>query len=114
MRETTDANVARSGLTRLLGQGESALCVDGVERPYVDLDAAASTAALVEVAAAVNDFLPGYASIHRGAGWRSRTSTAVYEQARQAILASPAGSAPTTWLSSVATPPKPEQVAPSI
>ena len=27
----------------------------------------------------------GYASIHRGAGWRSRLSTAAYEQARQAI-----------------------------
>ena len=87
MRETTDADVRRAGLARLLGQGGSAPCVDGVERPYVDLDAAASTAALVEVAAAVNDFLPGYASIHRGAGWRSRTSTAAYEQARQTILA---------------------------
>ena len=87
MRETTEADVRRSGLARLLGQGGSAPCVDGVERPYVDLDAAASTAALVEVAAAVNDFLPGYASIHRGAGWRSRTSTAAYEQAHQAILA---------------------------
>ena len=92
MRETTDtaprrSGLGRSGLARLLGQGGSAPCVDGVERPYVDLDAAASTAALVEVAAAVNDFLPGYASIHRGAGWRSRTSTAAYEQARQTVLA---------------------------
>ena len=87
MREITDADVRRAGLARELGQGGAAPCADGAERPYVDLDAAASTGALVEVAAAVNDFLPGYASIHRGAGWRSRTSTAAYEEARHAILA---------------------------
>ena len=87
MGETTDADVHRNGLAWLLGGGGSAPCVDGVERPYVDLDAAASTGALVEVAAAVDDFLPGYASIHRGAGWRSRASTAAYERARQSILA---------------------------
>ncbi len=86
MRETTGAEGRRGALARLLGQGELAPCVDGVERPYVDLDAAASTASLVEVAKAVNDFLPTYASVHRGAGWRSRSSTAAYEQARQAIL----------------------------
>ena len=86
MRET-GADGRRGGLARLIGQGALAPCVDGVERPYVDLDAAASTAALVEVAEAVDDFLPTYASVHRGAGWRSRSSTAAYEQARQAVLA---------------------------
>ncbi len=87
MRETTAADIARTGLAHLLAQGGSAPCAGGVERLSVDLDAAASTGALVEVAAAVNDFLPGYASIHRGAGRRSRTSTAAYEQARHAMLA---------------------------
>ena len=87
MRETTVADIARTGLAHLLGQSRSAPCAGGVERPSVDLDAAASTAALVEVAAAVNDFLPSYANIHRGAGRQSRTSTAAYEQARHAMLA---------------------------
>ncbi|MHB1986571.1 MAG: aminotransferase class V-fold PLP-dependent enzyme [Acidimicrobiales bacterium] len=86
MREIMDTGASREGLARVLGQHEPALCVDGVERPYVDLDAAASTPALVEVAEAVNEFLPGYASVHRGAGWRSRSSTAAYEQAREAML----------------------------
>ena len=85
MDETSDADVRGGGLAHLLGQGRPAPCADGVERPYVDLDAAASTGALVEVAAAVNELLPGYASVHRGAGWRSRTSTAAYEHARRAI-----------------------------
>jgi len=76
-----------SPLCRLAGHGGLAPCVDGVERPYVDLDAAASTGALAEVAAAVADFVPEYASIHRGAGWRSRRATAAYEDARAAMLA---------------------------
>lgn len=84
MREGTDTR--HGALARLLGQGLLAPGVDGVERPYVNLDAAASTAALPEVIEAVNEFLPGYASVHRGVGWRSRASTAAYEQARQAIL----------------------------
>ncbi|MHB1519049.1 MAG: hypothetical protein ACYDDZ_01275 [Acidimicrobiales bacterium] len=87
MRETTDVDGRRSGLARLLGGGGPKPCFEGVEHPYVDLDAAASTGALVEVAAAVDDFLPGSASIHRSAGRRSRTSTAAYERARQTILA---------------------------
>ncbi|MHB8244227.1 MAG: aminotransferase class V-fold PLP-dependent enzyme [Acidimicrobiales bacterium] len=86
MYETRGTEAQTEGLARLVGQGGFAPCADGIERPYVDLDAAASTAALVEVAAAVEEFLPGYASVHRGAGWRSRWSTATYEQARQAIL----------------------------
>jgi selenocysteine lyase/cysteine desulfurase len=47
------------------------------------------------VARAVEDFLPGYASVHRGAGHKSQRSTAAYEAARGAALGfagrSPAG-----------------------
>jgi selenocysteine lyase/cysteine desulfurase len=73
-------------LRALAGQGGLTPCIDGTERPYVDLDAAASTGALVEVAAAVAAFVPEYASVHRGAGWRSRRATAAYEEARAAML----------------------------
>lgn len=61
--------------------------MDGTDRPYVDLDAAASTSALPAVAARVAEFLPGYASVHRGSGLRSQRATAAYEAARLAALA---------------------------
>ncbi len=52
---------------------------------YVDLDAAASRRPLAAVTAAVTDALPGYASVHRGAGYLSQLSTARYESARAAV-----------------------------
>lgn len=70
----------------LVGDGDPVPCVDGTERPYLSLDAAASTAALPSVAQAVTDFLPTYSSVHRGAGYRSRTSTLAYESAREAAM----------------------------
>ena len=71
---------------RLVGDGLMVPCIDGVQRPYVSLDAAASTAALPSVADRVRDFLPWYSSVHRGAGWKSQMATAEYEQARVAAL----------------------------
>jgi len=84
--ETVGGYGPGGGLARLVGQDGLAPCVDGSRRPYVDLDAAASTGAMVEVAAVLGEALESYASVHRGAGWRSRSSTAAYEQARQALL----------------------------
>jgi selenocysteine lyase/cysteine desulfurase len=71
---------------RLVGDGALVPCVDGAERPYLSLDAAASTPALPEVAERVADFLPSYSSVHRGAGWKSQLSTAEYEEARAAAI----------------------------
>jgi selenocysteine lyase/cysteine desulfurase len=62
-------------------------CLDGRERPYLNLDAAASTSALPVVAQRVSEFLPSYSSVHRGAGYRSRVATAAYEEARSSALA---------------------------
>jgi len=70
----------------LVGDGGPAPCVDGTDRPYLNLDAAASTSALPEVADRVQSFLPAYSSVHRGAGFRSREATAAYEAARDAAL----------------------------
>jgi selenocysteine lyase/cysteine desulfurase len=75
-----------SALAPLLGDGQMVPCVDGQDRPYVSLDAAASTSALPAVARAVDDFLPWYSSVHRGAGHKSQRSTAAYEAARDAAL----------------------------
>ena len=73
--------------TVLVGDGGAVPCIDGVARPYLNLDSAASTSALPAVARRVADFLPTYASVHRGAGYRSRQATVAYEDARQAALA---------------------------
>jgi selenocysteine lyase/cysteine desulfurase len=69
----------------LVGDGLAVPCLDGVERPYLNLDAAASTGALPAVAARVAEFLPWYSSVHRGAGYKSQVATAAYEDAREAI-----------------------------
>jgi len=70
----------------LVGDGLTVPCVDGQERPYLNLDAAASTNALPAVADRVHEFLPWYSSVHRGAGFKSRQATAAYEAARAAAL----------------------------
>jgi len=89
---TTDTS-SGGGLAALVGDGQLVPCVDGRERPYLSLDAAASTSALPAVARAVDEFLPWYSSVHRGAGHKSQRSTGAYEAARGAAL-SFAGRAP--------------------
>ncbi len=73
-------------LLEVVGAGLAVPCLDGVERPYVDLDCAASTPSSVGVARAVGDFLPRYSSVHRGAGFKSRAATEAYEDARVRAL----------------------------
>lgn len=70
-----------------MGDGLPVPCLDGSERPYLSLDAAASTPALPAVARRVEEFLPSYSSVHRGAGFKSQASTLAYEEAREAALA---------------------------
>jgi selenocysteine lyase/cysteine desulfurase len=79
--------IAASLPIELVGDGLPVPCVDGHERPYLNLDAAASTSALPAVARRVQEFLPWYSSVHRGAGYKSRQATAAYEQARAAAFA---------------------------
>jgi selenocysteine lyase/cysteine desulfurase len=73
-------------LARLVGSGQLVPCIDGTERTAVELDQAASTQAHPAVARRVDEFLPGYSSVHRGAGFRSRRATVAYEEARRAVL----------------------------
>jgi selenocysteine lyase/cysteine desulfurase len=72
---------------RLVGDDLAVPCLDGIERPYLSLDSAASTSALPAVAERVSEFLPWYSSVHRGAGYKSQMATAAYEDARAAALA---------------------------
>lgn len=59
---------------------------DGTKRPYINLDNAATTPPLRAVVQAVQSFLPWYSSVHRGFGYKSQLSTAVYAEARRIIL----------------------------
>ena len=70
----------------LVGDGLPVPCADGTERPYLSMDAAASTAALAPVLARVQEFVPWYSSVHRGAGYKSQEATCAYEAARAAAL----------------------------
>jgi selenocysteine lyase/cysteine desulfurase len=69
----------------LVGAGQLVPCLDGTDRPYRDLDCAASTPAMRVVADTVAEFLPWYSSVHRGAGYKSRRATAAYENARESV-----------------------------
>src|SRR5919205_2858237 len=79
-------NVVPELPARLVGDGLPVPCVTGEELPYLNLDAAASTNALPAVARRVEEFLPWYSSVHRGAGYKSRLATNAYEEARVAAL----------------------------
>ncbi|HUB69634.1 MAG TPA: aminotransferase class V-fold PLP-dependent enzyme [Acidimicrobiales bacterium] len=70
----------------LVGDDLLVPCVDGQERRYLSCDAAASTAAFRAVLEAVEDFVPWYSSVHRGAGYKSQRATDAYESAREAAL----------------------------
>jgi selenocysteine lyase/cysteine desulfurase len=79
-------NSATTPPAALVGDGVTVPWVDGTERPYLSLDAAASTQALPAVAERVQQFLPWYSSVHRGAGWKSQHVTSAYEDVRAGAL----------------------------
>jgi cysteine desulfurase/selenocysteine lyase len=85
-RDTRVAPPRPSGWTgEVVGATNEARLLDGSARRFVNLDNAATTPALVAVQQAVLDYLPWYSSVHRGAGFKSRLSTAIFEEARAAI-----------------------------
>lgn len=69
----------------VVGARERVPLADGRFVRYVNLDNAASTPPLMAVADAVGDMLPYYASVHRGAGYKSRFCTEAYEVARHRV-----------------------------
>ena len=70
---------------RIAGLAQQVPLADGRLAPYINLDNAATTPPLQEVLDAVHEFLPYYSSVHRGAGFKSRVSTAAYDQAHETI-----------------------------
>ena len=74
-----------SDALRLVGADTEVPLVTGGAARYVNLDYAASAPALQAVHDAVEELLAWYSSVHRGAGFKSRASTAAYEGARESI-----------------------------
>jgi cysteine desulfurase / selenocysteine lyase len=70
---------------RIVGLEQRVPLLDGRLAPYVSLDNAATTPPLREVVAAVEGFLPFYSSVHRGTGYKSRVSTAAYDEAHRTV-----------------------------
>lgn len=81
--------------SRIVGIDERVPLLDGSLATYVNLDNAASTPALTDVLDAVDRFMPYYASVHRGTGFKSRLSTLAYDQAHD-IVAEFVGANPDT------------------
>jgi selenocysteine lyase/cysteine desulfurase len=79
------ADVPGTNLPSVAGSGLTVPLTDGTQVQYANLDHAASAPCLDAVRRAVDEFLPWYASVHRGAGFASQVSTKVYEQARQVV-----------------------------
>jgi selenocysteine lyase/cysteine desulfurase len=79
------ASLHGSDRLRLVGADTEVPLVTGGTRRYVNLDYAASAPALQVVHDAVEELLGWYSSVHRGAGFKSRASTAAYEGARESI-----------------------------
>lgn len=82
-------NVPAPGLhgvrERIVGIDRPVPLRDGTLRPGIHFDNAASTPVLREVLEVVEAFLPWYASVHRGAGFKSRVATQAYEDARRIV-----------------------------
>ena len=75
----------RGALLPVVGAATRVPLIDGTTCTYANLDYAASAPALESVAARVTEVLPLYSSVHRGAGYLSQVSTALYEESRQTI-----------------------------
>lgn len=90
---TVSPNTISSDATAIAGRPLSAVTGAEIQAPliqgghvrYANLDYGASAPALSVVSAYLNEILPFYASVHRGAGYASQISTSVYENARDIV-----------------------------
>lgn len=70
---------------RIVGLDRKVPLLDGRETTYVNLDNAASTPPFKAVVETLQEFLPFYSSVHRGSGFKSRVSTAAYDEAHEIV-----------------------------
>lgn len=78
-------DAGRRPLSAVSGAEIQAPLIQGGHIRYANLDYGASAPALSVVSAYLNEILPYYASVHRGAGYASQLSTSVYENARNIV-----------------------------
>ena len=78
-------SVSRRPLAAVTGAEIQAPLIQGGHIRYANLDYGASAPALSVVSAYLNEILPYYASVHRGAGYASQISTSVYENSRNIV-----------------------------
>ena len=76
---------SRPAAPALVGGHPVVPLVTGELRRYATLDYAASAPCLAAVKRAVDELLPWYSSVHRGAGYPSQVATEAYEGARRAV-----------------------------
>ncbi|MHB2149891.1 aminotransferase class V-fold PLP-dependent enzyme [Calditrichota bacterium LG25] len=70
----------------IIGCEQKVPTLSGEMKPYINFDNAASTPSFKPVLEAINQFMPWYSSIHRGAGFKSQLSTMVYDKTREIVL----------------------------
>jgi len=78
---------------RIVGVDRKVPLLDGSLIPYINFDNAASTPPFKASLEAVNSFMEWYSSIHRGAGFKSRLASEVYDSSR-AVVADFVGAEP--------------------
>ncbi|MGW4485615.1 aminotransferase class V-fold PLP-dependent enzyme [Amycolatopsis sp. NPDC004368] len=83
--ETPAETLAAQEVPAVAGAALHVPLVTGDEIGYANLDHAASAPCLDAVRSAVDEFLPWYASVHRGAGFASQVSTRLYERTRDIL-----------------------------
>ena len=69
----------------VVGIDEEIPVLGGKRRAYINLDNAASTPTISLITDKVNEFLKWYSNVHRGTGFKSKLSSWVFEEARDAI-----------------------------
>jgi len=80
-------SVAHDWRREFAGLEMEAPLLDGRMARFVNFDNAASTPPLLKVVQAIERFLPYYAAVHRGMGFKARVSTKVYDDAHATIAA---------------------------
>jgi selenocysteine lyase/cysteine desulfurase len=84
--ERAHPNVTVAGLrSEIVGIDTLVPVLQGPDQRYVFLDNAASTPTFRHVVDAVMEYLPWYSGVHRGTGFKSLLSTAVFDGAHDAV-----------------------------
>jgi cysteine desulfurase/selenocysteine lyase len=83
-RATADLTIAALR-EEIVGIATRVPILDGSEQPYVFLDNAASTPAFRHVLSSLVEYLPWYSGVHRGTGFKSLLSTALFDGAHDVV-----------------------------